>query len=555
MDTLTFRVVRPMNRLTQLALYKHFNRPSEQLSLFNSKLIQRYALLDYVDHRTMLMLLIDKAKQAHGSPSFSSLRQVLHAVHKFPYNFKEEKREFESALLASVLAAPSDALSSVEFGALWSLTTELTDWGDVLRLSRTFPMQSTLHHQSEDEFRIVLDQMVAATGFQPFSVASPASAITEPCGAGELPRGARLLLDLVGGETAMRRAVDGIMKCGNCWMKQGSAVSTFLGIVHTLGTWPTDKIADKEAWQKLALQPSTLHNTDLSSLLRAIARVHSLIVPAYVREALMEALSADLWLCYSAQPNEPLAMSLKDSRLWDAYPALNSLSKEGKDSPMTDASNDAAVGGDGTPEIRIPAAVEAFRKLHVSTLEKQFESDGPPLTLNTLINVLLSSACLGEHGELMGAVLTALKDFLTSSTSSVASSRGLSPLQASVIAMSLDRIKEMASASAAQSSSCIRSADDILAIEKLIVPVLRYTNMRERGSARCVIRLLCDCHRWTKQWGLEEECVKLLGEHVSDGFTRAQLQGLLEREATGLLQLPVDIKEAILRSSEELPSR
>ncbi|KEG05858.1 hypothetical protein DQ04_17821000 [Trypanosoma grayi] len=565
MDTLPFRLVRPMNQLTQLALLKHIGRQNERLTAFNAKLIQRFALLDYVDHRAMLALLTDRAQQPLLSLSFPGLRQTLQAVQRFPVDFAAEKLEFEAALLDSVFATPPDTLSSVEYGALWSLATQVTAWEDVLRLSSTFPLQSTLPLQSEKEFRVVLDQMLVAAIPMSSLVYYCSTAAAGDGGGGNsdatvsTPRGVRLLKELVGEEAALQRALDGIMQLGACWTERECAVSTFVGVVHALGKWPQECLPDAAAWRKLALRPTTFHDVDLHKLLRLLIRLHSPVVPEHVRESLKEALSADLWRCYAELPIEPVAVFFATEGL---FKRTNDVGRTDGDSSGSCSSGSSSTiahnnGENATGAASAPLLLEAMRRLHEHALEKQLRCDGPPLGLHVLISLLVSSAFLQVKGELLSAIIAALKDKLASLLSSSSSSvQPLTPLQASIIATSLDRVQPHSSGAAASSTfSSGKGNEDADAIGKLIVPFLSHAYLSEHGCARCVAELLCGCPRWARQWGLEEGCIDVLRHHAQDGFTKAQLQQILSSDSRGLLVLPSDARDIVTQRATEVPSR
>ncbi|EAN89284.1 hypothetical protein C3747_45g194 [Trypanosoma cruzi] len=538
MDSLSFRLVRPMNRLTQLALLKHFQCHPEQLTAFNAKLIQRYALLDYVDHRTMLEILTKMAKQPPTTASLIGLRQTLQAVQRFPLALEADKRAFETELLNSVLATPADTLSSVEYGALWSFTTQTTAWEDVLRLSNTFPLQSTLPLQSEREFRIVLNQMLMSA--IPVALTSPVSSSMD-----SQPRGVRLLKELVGEETALKRAFDGIVHSDACWTERESAVFTFVGVVHALGRWPSEHIPEEKAWKQLALHPTTSHDVDLHQLLRVLVRVYSPLVPEYVRESLDEAMSTDLWRCYSELPNAPVAVffGLGEPRL--RFPDDQKTEEE----HAMDRDEKTQEGLATTSQSR--QMQEALRRLHERAVEKQLRSDGPPLGVSVLINLLISNTFLRVQGDLFHAIIAALKGALASPSSL----RSVTPLQAAIIAACLNQVQQMLTGTHASSLTVGDTGKDMEAIARLLLPLLSYKHMKDHGSARCVSMLLCDCPCWTREWGLEEGCLNLLREHAQDGFTRAQLQRILKCDSHGLLSLPVEVKGILEKQAAEVPER
>lgn len=547
MDSLSFRLVRPMNRLTQVALLKHLSRGSENLTSFNAKLVQRYALLDYVDHRAMLALLTEKARRPLAPVAFASLRQILRAVQRFPLDFEVEKRGFETALLNSVFTTPPDTLSSAEYGALWSLTTQITEWNDVLRLSEAFPLQGTLPHQSEKEFRAVLNQMlvkavpIASTS----SLLSSAPIITTSSAGGELqPRGLRLLRELVGAEVALERALDGIVHRDACWTERESAVYTFVGVVHALGRWPSEHISGEEAWRGLGLRPTTFHDVDLYQLLRMLLRLQSPVVPDYVRASLDEAISTDLWRCYSELPNEPVAAFFG---LGESRPRCPVDEKAASGAGHSDtAEANVVLMGSGT-QLR-----DTLRRFHERVVESQLRRDGPALSLAVLVNLLIGSAFLEAKGEIHQTILTALKCDLASSSSS----RRITSLQAAIIATCLDRIQQQSAESGASSMTpLLKEKSDVEEISKLLVPFLNYAHLKEHGCARSVAILLSDCPRWTKEWQLEEGCFNLLYEHAHDGFTKMQLQGILESDKNGSLSLPTNVKETTMQRAAEAPNR
>ncbi|ORC89618.1 uncharacterized protein TM35_000111520 [Trypanosoma theileri] len=593
MDSLSFHIVRPMNRLTQKALLKHFNRHSEKLTSFNAKLIQRYALLDYVDHRAMLTLLTEKAQQPLTPASFAGLRQTLQAVQRFPRDFDEEKRRFESIFLQSVLNTPPDTLSSVEYSALWSLTTLLTAWEDVLRLSSTFPLQKTLPLQSEKEFRVVLDQMLvkaipissSSSSYSTMTTTTTTTRIID-----EPPRGIQLLKELVGEDVALQRALDGIMQRNAQWTDREAAVSTFIGVVHALERWPQQQIPGVEVWRKLALRPTTFHDVDFHQLLRILVRVHSPAVPEYVRMSLDEAICSDLWRCYSELPNEPVAVFFEQEELLQKFTVTMRKRQPGNgESNVTNNSQDKVKDKDninsssssgennsddshkrnGTPEKELTVQLrETMRELHERTLEKQLRSDGPPLTLPVIINLFIGSVFLRAQGELTGAIISALKNTLISSSSSSVAKSNLTTLQAVIIATCLDRMQQQQESSSSSSSSSseestsyyqsslsAQARKDADVIGTLLLSLLTYPYLQQHGSARCVSRLLCECPQWTRRNGLEETCFHLLREHAQDGFTKAQLQTILDNHTRGYISLPVDVKEIIVQRAAEVPSR
>ncbi|PWU98672.1 hypothetical protein C4B63_11g38 [Trypanosoma cruzi] len=453
MDSLSFRLVRPMNRLTQLALLKHFQCHPEQLTAFNAKLIQRYALLDYVDHRTMLDILTKMAKQPPTTASFIGLRQTLQAVQRFPLDLEADKRAFETELLNSVLATPADTLSSVEYGALWSFTTQTTAWEDVLRLSNTFPLQSTLPLQSEREFRIVLNQMLMSA--IPVALTSPVSSSMD-----SQPRGVRLLKELVGQETALKRAFDGIVRSDACWTERESAVFTFVGVVHALGRWPSEHIPEEKAWKQLALHPTTSHDVDLHQLLRVLVRVYSPFVPEYVRESLDEAMSTDLWRCYSELPNAPVAVffGLGEPRL--RFPD-DQKTEEGHAMDRDEKTHEGLATTSQSRQMQ-----EALRRLHERAVEKQLRSDGPPLGVSVLINLLISNTFLRVQGDLFHAIIAALKGALASPSSL----RSVTPLQAVIIAACLNQVQKMSTGTHASSLTVGDTGKDMEAIARLLLP-------------------------------------------------------------------------------------
>ncbi|RNF12668.1 hypothetical protein TraAM80_00212 [Trypanosoma rangeli] len=548
MDSLPFRLVRPMNRLTQLALMKHLRRNSELLTTFNAKLIQRYALLDYVDHRVMLEHLAEKAQRPPTPAVLLGLRQTLQAVQRFPLELEAEKRAFEAALLESVLATPADTLSSVEYVALWSFATQITAWNDVLRLSSTFPLQSTLSLQSEREFRAMLNQMLMSA--VPVSSTPSASSSVSPVDDSQ-PRGVQLLRELVGETTVLTRAFEGLAASDACWTEREFAVCTFVGVVHALGRWPSDRIPEAAAWKRLALHPTTFHDVDLHQLLRMLVRVYSPVVPEYVRESLAEAFSTDLWRCYSELPNAPVAVFFGLGELQLRFP--------------TDAAADKPAGGSdakATPEVATTNTAhgqlqKTLRRLHESAVAKQFRKDGQPLSLVVLINLLVGNTFLQVHGDLVYAVIAALKNTLENTLSSTSpSQQSLTSLQAAIIAACLDKVQHtLTEPLAASDTQASNARKDVEVIARLLVPLVSYMHLRERGSARCVSMLLCDCPRWTREWGLEDGCLRLLREHAQDGFTRAQLQRIMDCDSRGLLSLSAEVKRSLEQQAAVLPRR
>ncbi|CBH09855.1 hypothetical protein, conserved [Trypanosoma brucei gambiense DAL972] len=555
MDTLAFRVVRPMNGLTEFALLKHFGRHYEHFTPFNSKLIQRYALLNYVDHRTMLELLTQKARRPLAPQSFGGLRQTLQAVQRFPLELNNEKKKFETVFLASVLETPMHSLSSAEYGALWSLATQVTEWKDVLALSDTFPMQSTLQHQSRSEFRALLDQMFTTlpSTISPSNTPAVGETTSEKEWEREMSRPFRLLTELIGGECAVGRILDDIAQSVASWSDREAAVPTFVGVVHTLNRWPDGQIPDEKAWDQLILRVSTLQTSDLNQLLRLLTRVHSPIVPSYVRDSLNDALCADLWRCYLEQPNEPVAAFFESDELrMKRSPEYSAVVEN-------DGSDYSNNGGDHVDESVAPVAEpplqqwEMLRRLHVCTLEKQLTKEGPELALPTLINLFISSAFLEVHSELLTAILSALKASLPSSSSG--QSRYMTPLLASSLAVGLYRVEKIMEQPGSDSSVASRVRKDVGAIERIILPLLQYESLRDYGCARCVMRLLCDCNHWCEERGLKEGCLKVLHDHAMDGFTKAHLEKLLGQSSSGLLELPEDVRDVISHCIADLPSR
>ncbi|CCD12772.1 unnamed protein product [Trypanosoma congolense IL3000] len=204
---------------------------------------------------------------------------------------------------------------------------------------------------------------------------------------------------------------------------------------------------------------------------------------------------------------------------------------------------------------------EALRQLHKATLEKQLASDGPPLTLSALINLFVSSAFLDVGDDLMVAILSALNSTLlnlsprSASSSSSAGPRCVTPLEASSVAVALARVESIVTQLGKTSTAASRMKEEMGSVERALLPVLQPDALLARGSARCVMRLLCDCPSWTRRCGLEEGCLRALRDHAGDGFTRANLERLLRHNASNLLLLPADVKESVERCLVELPIR
>lgn len=519
-------------------------------------------------------------------------RPLIRGLQRFPPSMRTGTVAAEGLSVRALAAGlPVAEMTSTEVAQLWGVAAQLSEWADVEAVCAAFPLAAALPLQSAQEFTEVLAAVVTCTQHSGNNSSStPVKGHREA-----------LLWDVIGERVAWGRCAEALeaaaaaprekqaftlpLRVSNAVMLAASAATT-----TSLTAAAPDFPFSEAQWLSLVTPqgPSSLSGLSLHGWYHRLAALEQPAVPSFVRSSCRAAMVADLWRVHTDRGDAEATLLFRGLGL----PALSWQERW-----LQCSSSSGVAGGDGIAAASRSYHSDMLQRFVPLRLPNQSNSGtnnsgNREAALASLAPDALANLLLGFSFHVPGAAASEVEDasaalllgrLVAAVQLAAADLRRALPklrdpphrcddlvrawpvMETVSLLVALEQLFYMGGGSGGGSptafaSGSARAAERQGQREQLLAAVtstalLSEEVLRSHGGARAVATLLLQAPRTTAELGLTAVCVDLVSRHALDGFTHAQLSGLLLLGATngggggggpaGPVTLPAEVAAAV----------